>query len=154
MKKFKFRLEKVLAVKIAREREIQYELSKVVAVQNRFRIKQDELRDSLEAQKQKLNTDMARHSLAPAHFIMFQRYRDHALKSIDDAQNEIEKIQPEVDRIKRILTEAIKERRSIEKLREKQLFEWKRAVEYAAQKESDDINQKIAQRRFLEYAGG
>ena len=51
MKKFKFRLQTLLTIREVREREIQYELAKIVSLQNREREKQADLRRRIEEQK-------------------------------------------------------------------------------------------------------
>ena len=51
MKKFKFKLQTLLDIREAREREIQYELARIISLQNREREKQADLRRRIEEQK-------------------------------------------------------------------------------------------------------
>ena len=119
MKKFSYRLQKLLDAKLAHEREIQYELAKVVAEQNKLRLKQDEYRNKIEEQKKNFHQKIVGGEKMIQDLLMFQRFADFADKAIDAYEKEIESMNPKVFEIRGRLTEAMKERKTIEKHKEK-----------------------------------
>ena len=153
MKKFKFRLQKLLDARIAKEKEIQHELAKVIARQNVFRERQQELRSTLVEQQANFSKDMRVGNLQVQNFVNFQRYWDFAGKAIEDAQKEIDRIEPEVAAVRERLSVAVQERKTIEKFREKKQTEWQKQVQRAADRELDDINQKVYMRHRMQSGG-
>jgi flagellar protein FliJ len=149
MKKFKYRLQKLLDAKFAKEREIQYELAKVVAEQNKLKLKQDDYKSKIADQKKSFHDRIIGGESVINDLVMFQRFADFADKAIITYQKEMDAMLPKINEIRGRLTEAMKERKTIEKHKEKKLDEWKKIVSRAEEKISDDINQKIAYRNFL-----
>ena len=149
MKKFKFRLQKLLDSKIAREDAVKHELAIVVSQQNVFRNKQESLKESIKNQKKIQSQSMRQGHISQSDLIMFDRYRVVAEKGIANAQSEIEKLEPQVNEIRQRLIDASKERKTIEKYKEKRLDEWKKEIKYAEEKEFDDINQKLFSRKIF-----
>lgn len=149
MKKFKFRLEKLLDAKVAKEKAIQNELAKAVGEQNIFRAKQSEYRSRVAAQKDDFHKRFVNKTVNFSELEMYHRFEVFAEKVVDDAQQKIDAMEPAIHRIRLRLTEASKERRTIEKLKERRFNEWKYNVTRAEDKENDDMNQKIYVRRML-----
>ncbi|MBP7901959.1 MAG: flagellar export protein FliJ [Spirochaetes bacterium] len=147
MKKFKFRLQKLLDARIAKEKDIQHELSVIVTKQNVFRIRQDELRRKVGEQRVVFSDAMKKKSVNPAELLNFHKYWDFAEKAILSAQSEIDKLEPAVNEVRVRLTEAVKERKTIEKFKERKFEEWKNMLKKAEEKEYDDINQKVYMRK-------
>jgi flagellar FliJ protein len=149
MKKFKFRLEKLLDAKKAKEKEIQHELAKAIGEQNVFRSKQFEYRAKVEAQKNEFHKRFAEKRVNFSELEMYHRFEVFAGKVIADSQQKIDALEPGINRIRGRLAEASKERRTIEKLKERRFSEWQYNVNRAEDKENDDTNQKIYVRRML-----
>ena len=149
MKRFRFRLEKLLEAKVAKEKEIQHELAKAIGEQNVFRTKQHEYRTRVAAQKDEFHERFLKKSVNFQQLEMFHRFEVFADKVIDDSQQKIDALEPAINRIRMRLAEASKERRTIEKLKERRYKEWQYKVTSAENKETDDMNQKLYVRRML-----
>lgn len=149
MKKFKYRLQKLLDAKMAKEREIQYELAKVVGEQNKLRVKQEEYRSKVDEQKRSFHKRIVGGESVINDLVMFQRFADFADKSIEAYQKQMDAMMPKINEIRGRLTEAMKERKTIEKHKEKKLDEWKKLIKRTEEKISDDINQKISYRNYI-----
>jgi flagellar FliJ protein len=149
MKKFKFRLEKLLEVRLAKEKLIKQELAKTISEQNVFRMKQSDYRDRVRAQKDRFHEKIAEGRTNYSELSMYHRFAEFSEKVIVDAQIKIDAMEPAINVIRGRLAEASKERRVIEKLKEKRYKEWNYKVARATENEVDDMNQKLYSRRLL-----
>ncbi len=150
MKKFKFRLEKLLEARLAKEKSVKQELAKAVSEQNIFRMKQSEYISRVDEQKKRFHDKMTTGSANISELMMYHRFEDFSDKVVDDAQHKIEAMEPAINIIRGRLAEASKERRVIEKLKEKRQKEWQYLMNRADFNEIDDANQKLYTRRLLE----
>lgn len=148
MKKFRFRLQKLLDARIAKEKEIQHELSVIVAKQNILRMRQDEYRTKLSDQRAEFSGGMKSRKVAANELMNFHRYWDFAEKAIVAAQKEIDAMEPAVNEVRTRLTEAVKERKTIEKFKERKHEEWKIKIKKSEEREFDEINQKLFMRKI------
>ncbi|HSV98348.1 MAG TPA: flagellar export protein FliJ [Spirochaetota bacterium] len=150
MKKFKFRLQRLLDIREAKEKGIKNEMAAVLTVQNRERRKQDQYRNSIEEQHIKFAELVkgGRYSYSAAS--SFERYIDFAYKVIRDQQERIDAMEPEIRKIRDRLVEASRERKVVEKLKQRHwdefMFEYNREIA----KENDDTNQNIFVKRRIE----
>lgn len=149
MKKFKFRLQRLLEIKEAAEKEIKNELAAIVAVQNVERTRQDELRTSIDLHRKNFREKMKEGKYRIAEGIYLEKYLDISYRAIDVAGKRIEEIEPEVQGVRESLVEASRERKVVEKLRERKQEEYNYHVNNEIAKENDDINQKIYLRKKL-----
>jgi flagellar FliJ protein len=149
MKKFKFRLEKLLEARLAKEKQVKLELAKVVSEQNIFRMRQSEYRARVEDQKIRFHEKMAGGKTSYGELSMYHRFAEFSAKVISDAQQKIEAMEPAINRVRSRLAEASKERRVIEKLKEKRHGEWQYKVNRSEMLEIDDMNQKLYARRII-----
>ena len=147
MKKFKFKMQRLLDLREAREEEVKNELAKVLSVQNRERTKQYELRQKIEENKDRFHEMLQEGRLSSSELMMFEKYVDVSLRAIDSAEQRIQGMEPEVNRIREKLVEVSRERKVVEKLKEKQLNEYDIHINREIRKENDDLNQKIYLRR-------
>lgn len=153
MKKFKFKLQKILDIREAEEKEIQYELAEAVGKQNILKVKQQEYRNKVLAQKNIYHDKMGEGTVDFLSMMNFQRFVDFTDKYIKSSQAEIESMQPAIDEIRSRLIEATKKKRTLEKLKERQKEKWDEVLKKSEEKEQDDINQKIYMRKYMmEYA--
>ncbi|MDA3900599.1 MAG: flagellar export protein FliJ [Spirochaetes bacterium] len=143
MKKFKFRLQKLLDIKMAFEKQIQHELAREIGKQNLLRDKQQLLRERVEGQQHAFHESMRGTGGNFNDLKSFHRYSEYADMVIASSEAEIEAMQPKINEIRSRLIEASKERKSIEKLKEKKHDEWKYAVNRAEEKELEEINMRI-----------
>ena len=77
------------------------------------------------------------------------RYTDVARKAIVESQRRIEDLQPEVDRIRERLVVASRDKKIVDKLKDRKFEEYE--YEYAREqaKENDDMNQKLYHRKLM-----
>ncbi len=143
MKKFSFKLQKLLDFRETKEKEVKNELSKVLMKQNIERNKQQELQQGIDKEKIVLKARMVEGKAAVNEVMMFEKYIDMSLKAIDVAGRKIQEIEPEFQEVRSRLIEATREKKIVEKLKEKRhdeyLYEFNREIA----KENDDMNQKI-----------
>lgn len=143
MKKFKFKLQTLLHIREVREREIQYELARIVSLQNRERALQDELRRRIEEQKALFGGRLKKGVFSGSEAVLFERFIDVALRAIDAAEDKINKMEPEIIEIRGRLIEASRERKVVEKLKERKRVEYNYELNRELAKEMDEMNQKI-----------
>ncbi len=138
MKKFRYRLQALLKVKEHIEKERQKDHA--VALKNVHR-QEDELRridgdrkNNLESQRKQLD---GRFSVAE--MLIYSRYLAR-LKREELAGDELLKaLEKEAEGKRQVLVEASKERRILEKLKEKQAAKHRVEIEHALTKENDEI---------------
>lgn len=150
MKKFKFRLEKLLDAKNAKEKSIKLELAKVVSEQNLFRTKQNDYRDRVRKQADEIHNKMKEGNIRIDQLKAFHSFERVSDLAIADSQNKIDAMEPAINQVRGRLNEAVKERRTIEKLKERRKAEWQYKVTTAEHNENDDVNQKLYMRRIVE----
>ncbi|MGL4369836.1 MAG: flagellar export protein FliJ [Spirochaetota bacterium] len=149
MKKFKFRLEKLLDAKVAKEKAIQNELAKAVGAQNIYRMKQTEYAAKVSSQKDAFHKKFTEGSVRFGELEMFHRFENTAELVIADSQRKIDSMEPAINEIRSRLSIASQERKTIEKLKERRYREWQYHAKCAEDKENDDMNQKIYVRRMV-----
>lgn len=149
MKRFQFKLQTLLDIRIAREKEIQNELSRLINIQNLERIKQEDYRRRIATEHEKFNQKIKDGEYSYSVALMFERFVDFANKVIVNAQKRIESMEPEIQSVREKLLEASKERKVIEKLKEKRWEEYLYELNRETQKENDDINQKMYVQRVI-----
>jgi len=149
MKKFRFTLQRLLDIREARETEIKNELMKVLGLQNKERILQDELRDKISRYEVQYSERLKKGSFSAEEIMSLMRYSDVSRKAIIESQRRIENLQPEVDRIRERLVIASRDKKIVEKLKDRKHEEYE--YEYAREqaKENDDMNQKLYHRKLM-----
>jgi flagellar FliJ protein len=148
MKKFAFKLQRLLDIREAREREVKNELARVVGIQNQERAKQEDLRRGLDENKQKFHSKTLNGSYTTHDFQVYGNFVNVSIVGIDGAERRIKSLEPEVLRIREKLVQVSKERKIVEKLKERKLAEYNELLNQEIAKENDDINQKIFLRRM------
>lgn len=150
MKKFRFRLQRLLDLKEMREQEIKNELARVVGKQNLERLKQQELHRRIGENSVRIKDLMRENRITGTELIMSGQYRAASLRAIDVAEDRIKALEPEVQRVRVRLVEASKEKKVVEKLKERRYNEYMGVIDREIAKENDDMNQKIYQQRRRE----
>jgi flagellar protein FliJ len=143
MKKFRFRLQKLLDIRETQEKQIKNELAALVSLQNIERNKQTELQQKMSDRKQSLRIMMKNRAFSYNEVMMFERFKDSAHKAIDIAERKILEMEPEILRVRERLVNASKEKKVVEKLKERKFNDYTYAVNRETAKENDDTNQKI-----------
>jgi flagellar protein FliJ len=150
MKKFKFRLEKLLDARLAKEKVVKIELAHAISEQNLFRTKQTEYRTRMEEQKKIFHDKMQTGKINISELKNYHVFEITADLVIRDSQRKIDDMEPAINVIRGRLNEAVKERRVIEKLKERRHDEWKYLADRAEHNEVDDMNQKLYMRKIVE----
>lgn len=149
MKKFQFRLQKLLDIREARENEIKNELMKVLALQNKERVFQDELGIKIQLYESGYRDMQKKGIFKPEDALAVMRFADISRKAIDEAERRIEKLEPEAQRIRERLIVASRDKKIVEKLKERKLEEYNYELNKEIAKENDDMNQKIYHKKLM-----
>lgn len=149
MKKFQFRLQKLLDIREARENEIKNELMKILALQNKERVFQDELRNKIQHYETGYRDMQKKGSFRSEDALAVLRFADVSRKAIDEAERRIEKLEPEVHRIRELLVIASRDKKVVEKLKERKFEEYNYELNKEIAKENDDMNQKIYHKKLM-----
>lgn len=143
MKKFKFRLQKLLDLRAAQEKAIKNELAELVHIQNIERNKQFEYRQKMATRKKILRERLEKKTASYDDILTHERFTDSADKAIKIAEQKIQEMEPAIQEVRERLIEASKERKIVEKLKEKKYEEYLYNINREINKENDDMNQKL-----------
>jgi len=141
VKRFVFRLDRVLKLRKKKEEKIERELAlknaEYIAVKN-----------EIERNKEELKLFISENSITGGSFSIEEiqaadNYIYRLEKRIKELRVELDEKKKEVDRVRELLNEAKKARKVLEKLRDKRLNEYINAVNREEVNELDDINQKL-----------
>lgn len=133
----------------ARETEVKNELMKVLSLQNRERILQDELGNKISHYEVQYSETIKKGHFSAEAVMSMMRYTDIARKAIIEAERRIEALQPEVDRIRERLVVASREKKIVEKLKERKYEEFEYEFNKEMAKENDDMNQKLYHKKIM-----
>ena len=150
MKKFEFRLQRLLDIRAAKEKEIQNELAGLVSLQNAERAKQDDLRVKMKELGGQLREQWQKGSFNSTATSNYWDFQSKALRSIKAADLKIASLEPAVSEVRSRLIEASREKKVVEKLKERKFEEYNYELNRELAKESDDMNQKIYMRNLAE----
>jgi flagellar protein FliJ len=143
MKKYKFKLYRLLDIRAAKEKQIKNELAELVNIQNIERTKQLELRQKMAEKKKALKATMEKKISSYNEVIMYERFTDNANKAINIAETKIQQMEPAIKKVRDRLIEASREKKVVEKLKERRYKEYLYKLNREIAKENDDMNQKI-----------
>ena len=149
MKKFNFSLQKLLDIREAKETEIKHELMKVLGIQNRERILQEDLRSNITKYESEYSEKLKKGICSPEEAMLLMRYVDAARNAIIEAQRRIDDMQPAIDEIRGRLVIASRDKKIVEKLKERKFEEYMYEFNRELAKENDDTNQKLYQRKLM-----
>ena len=141
MRRFTFKLEALLGLRRVREKEVQTELSKLLNIQNIERLKQVNYQQQIEREHIKLSQKLTDGLYSYTEALAFERFVEFANRVIKNAQDKIESMEPEVQKVRNRLVEVSKERKVIERLKEKKWQEYRDELYREEAKENDDLNQ-------------
>ncbi len=148
MKKFTFRLQTLLDLREAREKEIQGELARLVGIQNQERVRQQEIQERINRERQDFSEKMRKGEFRPREALLYEKFVDVSRRAIGVAEDRIQSMEPEVNRVREKLVDARREKRVVEKLKERKYEEYQYRVNRTLARENEDINQKIHMRRI------
>ncbi len=143
MKKFRFRLQKLLNLREAQEKAVKNELAELVHIQNIEKTRQNELRQRISEEKKTLRAKMQDKAFSYKEISIYERFKDATYKAINIAERKIQDMEPGIQRVRQKLVEASRERKVVEKLKERKFEEYMYELNREITKENDDMNQKL-----------
>lgn len=149
MRRFRFKLEALLGLRKVREKEVQTELSKLLNIQNIERTKQVNYQQQIAGEHRKLNEKIQDGMYSYSEAIVFERFVEFANRVIKNAQDKIDSMEPGIQKVRDRLIEVSKERKVIERLKEKKWQEYREELNREEAKENDDLNQSRFVRKMI-----
>ncbi|MBN2038653.1 MAG: flagellar export protein FliJ [Spirochaetes bacterium] len=143
MKRFQFKLQRLLDLRAAQEKAVKNELAELVHIQNIERNKQNEYRLKIAGRKDILRQKLERKTASYDDVLMHERFLDSADKAIRIAEQKIQKMEPAIQKVRERLIEASREKKIVAKLKEKKYQEYLYNINREINKENDDMNQKL-----------
>jgi flagellar protein FliJ len=141
MKRFQFRLGAVLKLRERAEDQRKQELAEVVRLRREHQDKHDSLQDSLDEQKQQMRDMAAGGDVNVERLIGYQRYAMSVDFQVRRLEETLRVIDEEMARRRGVLAEATRDKKVIEKLRERQHDEYLAGVAREERRELDEIGQ-------------
>ncbi len=152
MKKFKFKLQTLLDIREAREKEIQNEMAALLSIQNIERTKQEEFRKKIAGERERFTRKVRSGDFSYRESLMFERYVEFAHTVIEAAQQKIDSMEDEIAKVRERLVEASREKKVVDKLKERKRLEHLYEVNREMARENDDANQKLFIRKKNQQA--
>lgn len=149
MKKFRFTLQKLFDIRQAREEEVRNELMKILAIQNREKVIQDDLAGKIGRYEKQQSDDVKKGVFSPEKIMTLMRYTDISRRAIVESVKRAEAMEPEIQGVREKLIHASREKKIVEKLRERKKAEYDYEINREIAKENDDMNQKIFVKRMI-----
>ncbi len=150
MKKFQFKLQTLLDIREAREREVKNELAALLSIQNIERARQEEYKNKIEMERARFVNMMHQGKFSYNEAMAFERFVEFAHRVIEAAQVKIDAMEGEINKVRARLVEASREKKVVEKLKERKQKQYQYELNREIVKENDDANQKRHLRRLRE----
>ena len=145
MKKFEFKLKSLLDIREAAEKKIKNEMAVLLNKQNAIKLRQQNFRDRIIIERESFGKKMVDKKIAYQDILMFERFTDSSFRAIDIAEQEIQAMEGDIQKVRERLIEASRERKVVEKLKERKWKQFIYELNRETNKENDDMNQKIYQ---------
>ena len=153
MPRFVFTLESVLKHRTHAEQERMRELAGVQGEMNRLQQELKGLNDSMQASAHDMKANHLTGPLDVAYLAAHRRYSVAMQRKGLQLVQDMARQQKKVEEAQRQLAEAAKERKVIEKLREKQFERWKQEIGRKEQAEADEVGAQFGYRVQVEGVG-
>jgi len=145
MRRFKFTLEKLLEIRAYKEKQIENELSVVQRKKNSLLEKKQLLLDSDKEYRKKMRQEQKRKSFTVERFIQYQQFFKRIKLSVEEQNKLIKLLDEEIALINKKLIEARKERRVLERLKEKKFKKYL----YELAKEEQNFFDEVGTNSFI-----
>ena len=133
--RFTFSLQRVLDLKVQLEEQQKIELQKLVAQSRQLQKQIKDLEDKLFDIEDKA---YSKKEISSAEILLLAEFREHLLHEIDKKEQELRECEERIEKKKKEVLEAIKERKKLEKLKEKAYIKFLTEEKKAEQKEIDE----------------
>ena len=150
MPKFVFPLEALLRQRQSAERERQRELALCQAEMVRLQQELKQLNDELQGSDADMKANRLMGALDVAFLAAHRRYSLAMQRKGQGLVQDLARQQKKVDDAQRLLAEAAKERKVIEKLREKQFERWRQEIERKEHAAADEAGAQFGYRIIME----
>ena len=150
MPKFVFPLEALLRQRQSAERERQRELALCQAEMVRLQQELKQLNDELQGSDADMKANRLMGALDVAFLAAHRRYSLAMQRKGQGLVQDLARQQKKVDDAQRLLAEAAKKRKVIEKLREKQFERWRQEIERKEQAAADEAGAQFGYRIIME----
>lgn len=141
MKRFRFRLQRVLDAKETEERQRQRDLGFAQAELTRQQAALLDLEQQL-AEEEAVQREMVKRPVRAGDALMQHRWHRELRSRIRMQAEQVQKAAEKVEEARRILVEASKERRVLERLKERRLDEYRKAELTQMQNHLDDVGSR------------
>ncbi|HUT03949.1 MAG TPA: flagellar export protein FliJ [bacterium] len=139
MKAFRFRLERVLQLRLQIEEEKRRELSIMLFDLRQLEAKLHSLQNDLDSCKKEMSRDLEQEDLSIARIEVFASYIKRMMSAIDAQRELISELCRKIEAKKNELLEAIKERKAMESVKSKRLAEYHKEYARAEMKFLDEV---------------
>jgi flagellar FliJ protein len=153
MARFVFALESVLRQRTHVERERMRELAAVQGEMTRLQAELRALNDAMQGSAADMKANHLTGPIDVAFLAAHRRYTVAMQRKGQSLVQDMARQQRKVDEAQRLLAEAAKERKVIEKLREKYLERWRAEVARKEQAEADEVGAQFGYRQVAGRAG-
>ena len=152
MPKFVFNLEPVLRHRLHVEQERQRELAAAQAEMTRLQRELKSLNDALQASSSEMKAGHLTGTLDVNYLAAHRRYTVAMQRAGQVIVQDMARQQRKVDEAQRLFSEAAKERKVLEKLRERQREGWEAEVRRKELAELDEVGMQLARRQAIQRA--
>ena len=142
MKQFEFRLQKVMETTRAREELQKKELARALADLDRNETLLDQMLDHLEQEVEQFAGIRKKGAIKVSTLAQYASYTDSLLAKIGRQRQEIEKLAKLADEHRDKLIEITRDKKILEKLKEKRFEEYRRKLRQVEQKFMDEISSR------------
>ena len=144
MANFRFRLETLLKVREAERQQRRLELGQAFDADRLLQQQFDALAAELTVARQESRTNSAPGEVNVDKLLELQRYALHVLAQTKAIRLQQSTVREEIERRRKLLVEADRQVKTLEKLREKQLAVFRTAQLHIEQKVLDEVGARIA----------
>ena len=142
MKQFEFRLQKVMETTRAREELQKKELAMALAELDRNETQLEQMLDHLEQEVEQFADRRKKKAIKVSTLVQYASYTDNLLAEIDRQRRDIEKLARLADEQRDKLIEITRDKKILEKLKEKRFEEYRRKLRQVEQKFMDEISSR------------
>ncbi|MFC1725553.1 flagellar export protein FliJ [candidate division KSB1 bacterium] len=142
MRRFSFRMQRILNIKQSMEelRKNEFGLANRKLLEEK--VKEEKINENI-GSYQKMFADLTKKKISPIYLYSHSRYQSFLLAELDRKREDIKQSQNELEKQREKLNQAIKERKTLEKLKEKNFENYKFEFEKEDQKEIDESTSQL-----------
>ncbi len=143
MRRFSFRLQRVMDAKASEERQCQRELGEAQDELGRQQQRMEQLAEEMERQRQR-QREMNRTTVTVSQLRLHDQWNGNLKRVVKHQEKEIEKASEEVELRRLKLLEVTREKKVLERLKEKRLEAHNQQLKTEQQNTLDDIGGKMS----------